>query len=92
MAKNKSFYKFDYIHRYHNANGIILTRWELIKRFIRFLRNPEELQLQITKINNVRISKNQTWKYNETKNDFILETDLRGKENHDLWHQDKNIE
>ena len=92
MAKNKSLYKFDYIQRFHNANGIIFTKWELIKRFIKFLRNPEELQIQITKINNVRISKNQTWKYNETKNDFILETDLRGKENHDLWHQDKNIE
>jgi hypothetical protein len=88
----KSLYKFDYINRFHNVNGIILTKWELIKRFIRFLRNPEELQIQITKINNVRISQNQTWKYNETKNDFILETDLRGKENHDLWHQDKNIE
>ena len=92
MGKNKSLYKFDYLHRYHNANGIILTKWGLIKKFISFLRNPEALQMQITKINNVKISQNQTWEYDETKNDFVLETDLRGKENYDLWNQDKNIE
>jgi hypothetical protein len=54
-----------------------LNKWKLIKRFILFLRNPEELQIKITKLNNILISQNQTWEYNEDKNGYILETDLR---------------
>lgn len=68
-----------------------MTKWELIKRFISFLRNPYELQIQITKVNNVIISQNQTWEYNEEKEDYILETDLRTKEMYDLYKQDKYI-
>jgi hypothetical protein len=64
----------------------------LIKRFISFLRNPEELKIQITKINNVIISQNQTWEYDDVKGDYILETDLRGKKNHELYTKDKYIE
>lgn len=92
MKKNKSYYKFDFIRRFHNGNNIILNKWEIIKRFISFLKNPEELQIKITKINNVLISQNQTWEYNENEEDYILETDLREKENYNLWHKDKYIE
>ena len=88
--KNKTYYIFDYIDRFHNVRGITLTKWQLIKRFISFLRNPEALQIQISKINNIIISQNQTWEYNEEKEEFILETDLRG-EKRDLWTKDKYI-
>ena len=89
--KNKSYYNFDFNNRFHNGRGIILTKWELIKRFISFLRNPEALQIQISKINNIVISQNQTWEYNKEKEEFILETDLRGT-NRDLWKKDKHID
>ena len=56
------------------------------------LRNPEELQIKITKLNNILISQNQTWEYNEDKDDYILETDLRGKENYDKWSKDNFVE
>ena len=88
MWKNKSYYSFDSIHRFHSMFGKTLNKWELIKRFISFLRNPEELQIKITKLNNILISQNQTWEYNEDKDDYILETDLRGKENHEKWRKD----
>ena len=48
------------------------------------------MQIQISKINNVVISQNQTWEYNEEKEEFVLETDLRG-EKRDLWKKDKHI-
>ena len=86
--KNKTYYNFDYVNRFHNARGITLTKWQLIKRFIAFLRNPEALQIQISKINNIVISQNQTWEYNKEKEEFVLETDLRG-EKRDLWQKDK---
>jgi hypothetical protein len=90
--KNKSYYSIDSINRFYSVFGKTLNKWELIKRFISFLKNPEELQIKITKINNVLISQNQTWVYNEEKDDYILETDLRGKENHDKWKEDKFVE
>jgi hypothetical protein len=92
MKKKPTYYKFDYIGRFHNCTGQIFTKFKLIKRFISFLRNPEELKIQITKINNVIISQNQTWEYDDVKEDYILETDLRGKENHELYNKDKYIE
>jgi hypothetical protein len=55
------------------------------------LRNKEELQIQITKVNNFLISQNQTREHNKEKENYILETDLRGKENHELWHKDKYV-
>ena len=84
----KSYYSIDYIHRFHSMFGKVLNKWELIKRFISFLRNPEELQFKITKLNNFLISQNQTWRYNEDIDDYTLETDLRGKENYDKWSKD----
>jgi hypothetical protein len=72
--------------------GKTLNSWELIKRFISFLRNPEELQIKITKLNNILISQNQTWSYNKDKGGYILETDLRGKENYDKWSKDNFVE
>lgn len=92
MGKNKSYYSIDSIHRFHSIFGKTLNNWELIKRFISFLRNPEELQIKITKLNNILISQNQTWEYNEDKDDYILETDLREKENYDEWSKDKFID
>jgi hypothetical protein len=92
MRKNKSYYSIDSTHRFHSISGKILNKWELIKSFISFLRNPEELQIKITKLNNILISKNQTWEYNEDKDDYILETDLRGNENYDKWSKDKFME
>lgn len=91
MKKNKSHYQFNFISRFHNGSGIIMNKWEIIKKFISFLRNKEELQIQITKVNNFLISQNQTWEYNKEKENYILETDLRGKENHELWHKDKYV-
>ena len=70
--KNKSLYKFDFISKCCNASGITLTRWQIIRMFILFLLNPEELQIKITKINNFQIFQNQTWEYDEEKNDYIL--------------------
>ena len=90
--KNKPLYKIDYIQRFHNCFGKTLTKWELIKRFISFLTNQYELEIQITKINNVVISQNQTWKYNEKTRDFELHTDLTTKEMYDLYGKDKVIE
>lgn len=92
MTKIKSYYSIDSICRFHSIFGKTLNKWELIKRFISFLRNPEELQIKITKLNNILISQNQTWEYNEDKDDYILETDLREKEDYDKWHKDKFIE
>ena len=92
MWKNKSYYCIDSIQRFHYIFGKTLNKWELIKRFILFLRNPEELQIKITKLNNILISQNQTWEYNEDKDDYILETDLRGKENYDKWSKDTYID
>lgn len=90
--KNKSFYNIDYIQRFHSCFGKTLTKWELIKRFISFLKNPNELQIQITKINNVIISKNQNWKYNENTHEYELYTDLTTSEMQDLYKEDKLIE
>lgn len=87
--KNKSLYKIDCIQRFHNCFNKTLTKWELIKRFILFLRNPYELQIRITKINNVVISQNQTWEYNEKMLDFELYTDLTTSEMQDLYKKDK---
>ena len=70
--KNKSLYKFDFISKCCNASGITLTRWQIIRMFILFLLNPEELQIKITKINNFQIFQNHTWEYDEEKNDYIL--------------------
>ena len=92
MGQNKSYYIIDSIHRFHCMFGKTMNKWELIKRFISFLRNPEELQIKITKLNNILISQNQTWECNEDKDDYILETDLRGKENYDKWKEDKFVE
>lgn len=92
MEKIKSYYSIDYIHRFHSVFGKTLNKWELIKRFISFLRNPEELQFKITKLNNILISQNQTWEYNEDKDDYILETYLREKEDYDTWSKDKFID
>ena len=92
MTKMKSYYSIDCIHRFHSMFGNVLNKWELIKRFISFLRNPEELQIKITKLNNFLISQNQTWRYNEDKDDYTLETDLRGKENYDKWSKDNLVE
>ena len=89
---NKSYYSVDSIHRFRSIFGKTLNKWELIKRFISFLRNPEELQIKITKLNNILISQNQTWKYNEDKDAYILETDLREKENYDKWSKDNFVE
>lgn len=91
MGKNKSYYRIDSICRFHSIFSIACNKWKLIKRFISFLRNPEELQIKITKLNNILISQNQTWEYNKDKDDHILETDLRGNENYDKWHKDKFI-
>ena len=91
MVRNKSYYSIDSIYRFHSIFGKTLNKWELITRFISFLRNPEELQFKITKLNNILISQNQTWAYNEDKDDYILETDLRGKENYNKWSEDKYI-
>ena len=79
MSKNKSYYSFSYIRRNTNMCGKIITKWELIKRFISFLRNQSELQIKISKVNNVLIFQNQTWEYDEEKEDYVLITDLRGK-------------
>ena len=92
MGKNKSYYSMDSIYRFHSISGKTLNKWELIKMFISFLRNPEQLQFKITKLNNILISQNQTWEYNEDKDDYILETDLRGKENYDKWGKDKFVD
>ncbi len=92
MAKCKSYYSVDAIRRFQSIFGKTLSKWELIKRFISFLRNPEELQIKITKLNNILISQNQTWEYNEDKDDYILETDLRGSENYKKWCKDYFIE
>lgn len=92
MLKCKSYYSVDAIRRFHSIFGTTLSKWELIKRFISFLRNPEELQIKITKLNNILISQNQTWEYNEDKDDYILETDLKGIENHKKWYKDYFIE
>ena len=92
MGQNKSYYIIDSIHRFHCMFGKTMNKWELIKRFLSFLRNSEELQIKITKLNNILISQNQTWEYNEDKDDYILETDLRGKENYDKWKEDKFVE
>jgi hypothetical protein len=92
MVRNKSYYSFDSIRRFHSISGKTLNKWELIKRFISFLRNPEELQIKITKLNNIVISQNQTWEYNEDKDDYILVTDLREKENYDKWHKNRFLE
>lgn len=86
-SEKKTDYVIYYTNRYHSGGGKALTKWELIKRFISFLINPEDLQLQITKINNILISQNQTWKYDVEKKDYILETDLR----HELYIKDKYI-
>ena len=91
MKQNKSYYSIDSIHRFYSIFGKTLNKWELIKRFISFLRNTEELQIKITKLNNILISQNQTWEYNKDKDDYILETDLRGKENYDKYKEDKFI-
>ena len=91
MGKNKSYYSIDSTHRFHSIFGRVLNKWELIKMFISFLRNPEELQIKITKLNNILISQNQKWEYNEDKDDYILETDLRGKENYDKWVRDNFV-
>ena len=88
--KNKSYYNFDYVNRFHNGRCITVTKWQLIKRFISFLINPEALQIQISKTNNIIISQNQTWEYNKEKEEFVLETDLRG-EKRNLWQKDKYI-
>ena len=72
--------------------GKTLNKWELIKRFISFLRNPEDIQIEITKLNNILISQNQTWQYNKDKCCYTLETDLRGKENYDKWSKDNFVE
>ncbi len=90
-SEKKTCYIIDYTNRYHSVSGIALSKWELIKRFISFLRNPEDLQLLITKTNNILISQNQTWEYDEEKEEYILETDLRGSVNHELYHKDKYI-
>lgn len=87
----KTDYVIDYTNRYHSMSGKALTKWELIKRFISFLRNPEDLKLQITKTNNILISQNQTWEYDEEKEEYILETDLIGTAKHELYHKDKYI-
>ena len=92
MVKIKPYYSVDSIHRFHSMFGKTLNKWELIKRFIAFLRNPEELQIKVTKLNNIIISQNQTWEYNEDKDSYILETDLREKEDHDNWSKDKYID
>ena len=92
MWKNKSYYSIDSIRRFHSIFGKTLNKWELIKRFISFLRNPEELQIKITKLNNILISQNQTWEYNKDKDCYILETDLRGKENYNKWSKDNFVE
>lgn len=89
--EKKTNYVIDYTNRYHSGGGKALTKWELIKRFISFLRNPEDLQLLITKTNNILISQNQTWEYDVEKNEYILETDLRGKAEHELYHKDKYV-
>lgn len=89
--KNKSLYKIDYTQRFHNCFNKTLTKWKLIKRFISFLRNPYELQIQITKLNNVVISQNQTWEYNKKTYNFELHTDLTTAEMHDLYKKDKLI-
>lgn len=91
MRKNKSYYIVDYTQRFYNMSGKYLSLWGLIKEFISFLRNPEALQIKITKPNNIIISQNQTWEYNETIKDYILETDLRMKNHHDLMEMDKFI-
>ena len=91
MRKNKSYYIVDYTQRFHNMSGKYLSLWGLIKEFISFLRNPEALRIKITKPNNIIISQNQTWEYNETIKDYILETDLRMKNHHDLMEMDKFI-
>lgn len=92
MSKNKSYYSFSYIRRNTNMRGEIITKWELIKRFISFLRNPSELLIKISKVNNVLIFQNQTWEYDKEKEDYVLITDLRGKENKELGYKDKYIE
>lgn len=92
MSKIKSYYSIDSTHRFHSMFGKTLNKWELIKRFISFLRNPEELQIKITKLNNILISQNQTWSYNKDKGYYTLETDLRGKENYDKWGKDNFVE
>jgi hypothetical protein len=92
MKKNKSYYSIDSTHRFHSIFGKTLNKWELIKRFISFLGNPEVLQIKITKLNNILISQNQTWAYNKDTDNYTLETDLRGKENYDKWSKDKFVE
>lgn len=89
--KTQSIYKIDCTQRFHNCFNQTLTKWGLIKRFITFLRNPYDLQIRITKVNNVVISQNQTWEYNEKTFDFDLHTDLTTAEMHDLYKKDKLI-
>ena len=91
MVKCKSYYRVDGIRRFHSY-GKTLSKWELIKTFISFLRNPEELKIKITKLNNILISQNQTWEYNKAEDEYILETDLRGIENYKKWYKDHRIE
>ena len=88
----KRYYNVDSIHRFHPMFGRTLNKWEVIKKFISFLRNPEELQIKITKLNNILISQNQTWEYNKDKDDYILKTDLRKKEDYDKWSKNKYID
>lgn len=90
--KNKSLYSIDYIQRFHGCLGKTLTKWELIKRFISFLRNPYELEIKISKINNIIISQNQTWEYNKKTHEFELHTDFTTAEMRDLHKKDKFIE
>lgn len=90
-SEKKTSYIIDYTSRYHSGGGKALTKWELIKRFISFLRNPEDLQLLITKTNNILISQNQNWKYDVEEEGYILETDLRGIAEHELYHKDRYI-
>lgn len=90
--KNKSIYKIDYIDRFHNCFCKELTKWELIKKFIKFLKDPYCLQFKITKINNIIISKNQTWVYNEKTYNYELHTDLSTKEMFELYKEDKYID
>ena len=90
--RNKSLYQIDYMQRFHNCSGKVITKWKLIKRFISFLRNPYELQFKITKLNNVIISQNQTWEYNEKSRDYELHTDFTTKEMETLYKKDKFVE
>jgi len=89
--KNKSQYKFNYISRYHSAQQTIVGKWEIIKRFIRFLFNREMLQIEFTKINNAVISENQTWEYNDEYRDYQLVSDLTKPNWQELRNKDKEL-